>query len=92
MNNQTNKTDTTAKRIILYLEGASGDVRPVESLLALLGSLVGGVLGVAEVLAWQRVDVDQIAKTAKGVLQDVRRQRARMTNDEQTLGVSNRVV
>ena len=64
----------------------------MESLLALLGSLVGGVLGVAEVFARQRVNVDQLAKTAKGVLQDGRRQRAWMTNDEQTLGVSNRVV
>lgn len=83
---------TSYNLIIKYLEGASGDVRPVESLLALLGSLAGGVLGVAEVFARQRVNVDQLAKAAKGVLQDVRRQRAWMTNDEQTLGVSNRVV
>ena len=75
-----------------YLEGAAGDVGSMQRLLAGFGGFDGAVFGVAEVLAGQRVHVDQLAKTAKGVLQHVRRQSARMTHDEQTLSVTDRVV
>ena len=51
-----------------YLEGTSGDVGPMEGLLALFGGLGRPKLGVAEVLAGKCVHVDQFAETTKSVL------------------------
>jgi len=74
------------------LEGTSGDVCPMEGLLALFGGFGRPELGVAEVLARKRVDVDQLAETTKRVLEYVGRKSARMADDEQSLRVTNRVV
>ena len=56
-----------------YLEGTSGDVCPMEGLLALFGGFGRPELGVAEVLARKRVDVDQLAETTKRVLRAARK-------------------
>ena len=75
-----------------HLERASGDVGAMQCLLAFLGGLGRGVFGVPKVLAGQCVDVDQVSEATERVLQHVRRQSARMADDEETLSVTSGVV
>ena len=56
-----------------YLEGTSGDVCPMEGLLALFGGFGRPELGVAEVLTRKGVHVDQLAETTKRVLRAARK-------------------